>query len=186
MAARGRLPQFVALRSRRWGDGPRPPAFQFAGCLLQGFRYSARGGGLCLLCFDSSRSQRQPESMRMAGVGRLPRLTRFAQSGAWQTRRSPRRSTLGPDREGEQPARSRYCPRRVRSRLQAVSRPSKFDPRREEPVRSGRRRWEALREHRWKPQRSLRHLNRRPLDRLRHRPPAAFLPRGLERRLTQR
>ena len=43
----------------------------------------------------------------MAGVGRLPRVTIFAQSGGWQARRSPRRSTLGPDREGEQPAMSR-------------------------------------------------------------------------------
>ena len=104
MTASGRLRQFVALRSRRWGDAPRPPAFLFAECLLRGFRYSARGGGLCLFCVDSSHSQRHPESTRMAGVGRLPRLTQFTQSGGWQTRRSPRRSTVGPDREGEQPA----------------------------------------------------------------------------------
>ena len=42
-----------------------------------------------------------------AALGRLPRLTLFAQSGGWQARRSPRRSTPGPDREGEQPARGR-------------------------------------------------------------------------------
>ena len=46
------------------------------------------------------RSSRPPA----AGNGRLPRLTQFTQSGGWQTRRSPRRSTVGPDREGEQPA----------------------------------------------------------------------------------
>jgi len=45
----------------------------------------------------------------MAGVGRLPRLALFAHSGGWQARRSPRRSTLGPDREGEQPAMSGPC-----------------------------------------------------------------------------
>jgi hypothetical protein len=41
---------------------------------------------------------------RMSVDGRVPRLTLFAQIGGWQIRRSPRRSTLGLDREGEQPA----------------------------------------------------------------------------------
>jgi hypothetical protein len=40
----------------------------------------------------------------MSARGRLPRLTLFAQSGGWQARRPPRSATLGPDREGEQPA----------------------------------------------------------------------------------
>ena len=52
----------------------------------------------------------------MAGVGRLPRVTLFAQSGGWQARRSPRRATLGPDREGEQPAKSARAPRSTANR----------------------------------------------------------------------
>jgi len=51
-------------------------------------------------------SRRALPSPRWSVHGRLPRLTLFVQSGGWQARRSPRRSTLGPDREGEQPARS--------------------------------------------------------------------------------
>jgi len=47
----------------------------------------------------------------MPAHGRFPRSTLFAQSGGWQTRRSPRRSTLGPDREGEQPANTRRSER---------------------------------------------------------------------------
>jgi hypothetical protein len=40
----------------------------------------------------------------MAGTGRLPILPLFAQSGKWQVRLPPRRTTLERDRESEQPA----------------------------------------------------------------------------------
>jgi hypothetical protein len=55
----------------------------------------------------ATRSESFSRSVSKSATGRLPRLTLFAQCGGWQTRRSPRRSTLGPDREGEQPANSR-------------------------------------------------------------------------------
>jgi hypothetical protein len=38
--------------------------------------------------------------------GRLLRLPRFAQSGSWEIARGPPESTLGLDRESEQPAMS--------------------------------------------------------------------------------
>ena len=52
--------------------------------------------------------RRFPRRPGAAAHGRLPRLTLFAQSGGWQARRSPRRLTPGPDREGEQPANRRH------------------------------------------------------------------------------
>ena len=74
--------------------------------LLTGVGSGASEGKHCLLHLASGRSQRRLQSARKSSNGRLPRSTLFAQSRGWQTRRSPRRSTLGPDREGEQPARS--------------------------------------------------------------------------------
>ena len=50
-----------------------------------------------------------PRYPARAAHGQLPRLTLVVQSGGCQARRLPRRSTLGPDREGEQPTMSGLC-----------------------------------------------------------------------------
>jgi len=61
----------------------------------------------CARGTSSRLARRGDPALWSSASGRLLRLALFAQSGGWQARRSPRRSTLGPDREGEQPATSR-------------------------------------------------------------------------------
>ena len=62
-----------------------------------------------------------------SGRGRLLRSPPFAQSGDWVIRRSPRGSTLGPDREGEQPAR-RSRSRPTASQRRDITRSGQFWP----------------------------------------------------------